>query len=275
VRSIIEFMREWYKDAARPLRRADPLLMGAAFAYNALFAAVPLALAFVSVLTLLDSTQQVLSDIYRFIGEKLPPDIAEFMTQILSESVEVVEDNRAFIIVVTLLVALWSGSRAVYTLQKALRLVDNSDYDLGYVQMRSIGILVTVAAGIGIFAAYAVVAAGIGLLGRLAPDLPDALFVGELIVVGIAILWVFALLFAIYQWGAPQPVRRPAATAALVTAVLLVGTWIAINLVPSGSAASIAVFGTMGLILVWLYGVGIVLVSGPIAVGSLLRALEK
>ena len=134
-------MRNWYSDASGPIRRADPLLMGAAFAYNALFAAVPLALAFVSMLTLFDRTQEVLSDVYRFISVTFPSDIAEFLIQILTESVAAVEDNRTAIIIVTLLVALWSGSRAVYTLQKALRLVENSGVELGYVRMRTIGIL--------------------------------------------------------------------------------------------------------------------------------------
>jgi uncharacterized BrkB/YihY/UPF0761 family membrane protein len=268
-------MKDWYNDAAGPLRRADPFLMGAAFAYNSLFAAVPLALAFVSLLTLLDSTQKVLSDTYRFLRDTLPPDVSEFLVQILSESVAVVEDNRTLIIIVTLLVALWSGSRAVYTVQKALRLMQGSGREVGYVRMRTTGILVTVAAGIGIFAAYAVLLFGMGFLGRLVPEYADALRIGELALAGMAALWVCGLLYSIYRWGAPQPLRRPATTAVLVTTVLGVGTWIAINLAPSGSAASVAVFGAMGLVLLWLYGVGIVVVSGPIAVGSLLKVLDK
>jgi uncharacterized BrkB/YihY/UPF0761 family membrane protein len=275
VRSIIAFGKEWYGFAAGPLRRADPLLMGAAFAYNALFAAVPLALAFVSILTLVDRTQQVLFDTYGFMNEALPPDIAEFVIQLLSESVAVVEDNRAAIIIVTLLVALWSGSRAVYTVQKALRLVEDSEVEVGYVQMRTIGILVTVAAGAGLFVAYVVLVAGMGVLSDTAPALPDGFIIIEFVIGCAAILWVFGLLYSMYRWGAPQPLRRPAATAALVTTVVVVGTWIATNLVPTGSAASIAVFGTMGLILLWLYGVGYVVVAGPIAVGSLLQVLEK
>jgi uncharacterized BrkB/YihY/UPF0761 family membrane protein len=275
VRATFQFLKDWYNDAAGPLRRADPFLMGAAFAYNALFAAVPLALAFVSILTLLDGTQKLLSETYRFLDETLPPDISDFLIQMLRESVAAVEDNRTVIIIVTLLVALWSGSRAVYTVQKALRLVDGSGREVGYVHMRTTGILVTVAAGIGIFAAYAALLVGMGFLGRLVPEHSDALLIGELALAGIAALWVFGLLFAIYRWGAPQTMRRPATTAALVTGVLALGTWIAINLVPSGSAASVAVFGAMGLVLLWLYGVGVVVVAAPIAVGSLMRVLDK
>jgi uncharacterized BrkB/YihY/UPF0761 family membrane protein len=275
VRSIIEFGKKWYSNAAGPLRSADPLLMGAAFAYNSLFAAVPLALAFVSLLTLLDSTQDVLLETYQFINERLPSDIADLLIQILSESVEAVEDNRVVIIIVTLLIALWSGSRAVYTLQKALRLVENTDVDLGYVHMRGVGMLVTVAAGIGVFAAYAVLVAGMGWLGRIAPEIPDNFVISELAFIGVAAGWVFLLLNSVYRWGAPEPIRRPAVASTLVTAVLVVGTWIAVNLVPSGSSASVAVFGSIGLILLWLYGVGFTVIAGPIAVGSLLKTFEK
>lgn len=275
MRSIFEFVMAWYRDAAPALRRADPLLMGAAFAYNSLFAVVPLALAFVSVLTLLPGTQDLLESIYALAGESLPPDIAEFLNQILRESVAAVENNRAVIIVITLLIALWSGSRAVYTVQKALRLVEDSDVEIGYMQMRATGILVTVGAGLGVFAGYVLLVIGSGVTNRVSGMVSVEIpFTGPVLTF-VAALWVFLLLFAVYRWGAPIPMRRPATTAALVTATLIVGTWVATNLVPSQAAASVAVFGTMGLALLWLYGVGFVVVAGPIAVGSLLRVLDQ
>ncbi len=249
--------------------------MGAAFAYNSLFAVVPLALAFVSVLTLLDTTQRVLEDTERFINEALPQDIANFLVQILRESLEAVANNRVAIIVVTMLVALWSGSRAVYTVQKALRLVEDSDVEVGYVHMRASGILVTVGGGVGVIAAYTLLVLGRGLTGRLGSLLPWGLPLGQFLLAGVAALWIFLLLFAVYRWGAPQPIRRPGWTSALVTMALFVGTWAAFSLVPSETAAAVAVFGTIGLVLLWLYGIGVVVVAGPIAVGSLLRVLEE
>lgn len=275
MRSIIEFVHAWYSDAAGALRRADPLLMGAAFAYNSLFAVVPLALAFVSVLTLLDTTQKLLGDAEEFINEALPADIADFLNQILRESVDAVANNRLVIIVVTLLVALWSGSRAVYTVQKALRLVEDSEVEVGYLHVRASGILVTIGGGVGVVAAYALLVLGRGLTGRLASLLPWGLPLGQFLLAGVAALWIFVLLFAVYRWGAPQPIRRPAATSALVTTVLFVGTWVGFSLVPSETAVAVAVFGTIGLVLLWLYGIGVVVVAGPIAVGSLLRVLEE
>lgn len=275
MRYIFEFIMAWYRDAAPVLRRADPLLMGAAFAYNSLFAVVPLALAFVSVLTLLPGTRELLASVQVLVGEALPPDIAEFVNQILSESVAAVENNRAVIIVITLLIALWSGSRAVYTVQKALRLLEDSEIEIGYVRMRSIGILVTVGAGVGVFAGYVLLVIGSGVTDRVSGLISiDIPFTGPVLTL-VASLWVFLLLFAVYRWGAPTPLRRPATTAVLVTGTLVVGTWAATTLVPSQAAASVAVFGTMGVALLWLYGVGFVVVAGPIAVGSLMRVLDQ
>ncbi len=275
MRAIIEFGKNWYRDAADELRRADPLLMGAAFAYNSLFAVVPLALAFVSTLTLFDRTQEVLENTYAFLEEALPPDIAEFLTQILMESVASVENNRAAIIIVTMLIALWSGSRAVYTVQKALRLVEDPDVEIGYVQMRSTGILVTVGAGVGIVVAYIAAIFGTRIFARIESWIPGGGFgLTYVVLMAVALVWVFVLLFSIYRWGAPTPVRLPAATALLVTVIIGIGTWGALNIIPTDSAASIAVFGSIGIILFWLYAVGVVVVGAPIAIGSLLSVLE-
>lgn len=275
MRSIVEFVKVWYADAADELRRADPLLMGAAFAYNALFAVVPLALAFVTTLTFFDATKKVLENAYELIDENLPPDIAAFLNQILQESVAAVDSNRLVIIIVTLLVALWSGSRAVYTIQKALRLVEGSDVEVGYVRMRSTGIAVTVGAGIGVIVAYTLALLGTRISNAIRPQIPGMdIDVSGLLLTILAFCWVFTLLYAVYRWGAPQPIRQPAGTALVVTSILALGTWAALNVIPADAAASVAVFGSFGIILFWMYSIGIVVVGGPIAVGSLLAVLD-
>lgn len=277
MRSIVEFGQEWYEDASDQLRRADPLIMGAAFAYNALFALVPLAIAFVSLLTLFEAAHRILDDLVEMMSDVLPPDIAPFLIQIVGDSVTAVEDNRAAIIFVTVPIALWSGSRAVYTVQKALRLVEESDHDVGYLRMRVTGILVTIGAGFAVIAAYFLVVVGRILSHAIANEFGrQGQEVAQIVVVAVAAFWVFALLYVIYRWGAPRPVPRTAITSALVTAVLGIGTWAIFSAAASASApASIAVFGAVGLILIWLYAVGMVVVGAPIAFGSLMRVLKS
>ncbi|MDK1010238.1 MAG: YhjD/YihY/BrkB family envelope integrity protein [Actinomycetota bacterium] len=276
MRSIIEFGQEWYGDAAGPLRRADPLLMGAAFAFNALFALVPLAIAFVSLLTLFEVTQRILDDLQQLINEALPPDVALFLSSIINDSIGALEENRIIIMFITVPIALWSGSRAVYTVQKALRLVENSHHESGYLRMRLTGILVTFGAGVAVVVAYLVGVVGRIFFQAIAEEFgAQGQVIAQLMMGAVAALWVFALLFAIYKWGAPSPVPRTAVTSALVTGILIVGTRVAFGLVPSEAAASVAVFGAIGIILIWLYGVGMVVVGAPIAIGSLLRVLQR
>ncbi|MDK1019176.1 MAG: YihY/virulence factor BrkB family protein [Actinomycetota bacterium] len=277
MRSIVEFGQEWYEDASDQLRRADPLIMGAAFAYNALFALVPLAIAFVSLLTLFEAAHRILDDLVEMMSDVLPPDIAPFLIRIVGDSVTAVEDNRAAIIFVTVPIALWSGSRAVYTVQKALRLVEESDLDVGYLRMRVTGILVTIGAGFAVIAAYFLVVVGRILSHAIANEFGrQGQEVAQIVVVVVASFWVFALLYVIYRWGAPRPVPWTAITSALVTAVLAIGTWAIFSVAASARApASIAVFGAVGLILIWLYAVGMVVVGAPIAFGSLMRVLKS
>jgi uncharacterized BrkB/YihY/UPF0761 family membrane protein len=60
---VIRFGKFWYTDGKVLLHRGDPLLMGAAIAFNSLFALVPLALAFVSVITLLERSDVLLGNV--------------------------------------------------------------------------------------------------------------------------------------------------------------------------------------------------------------------
>lgn len=276
MRSIIEFGQDWYEDAAGPLRRADPLLMGAAFAFNALFALVPLAIAFVSLLTLFEVTQRILDEVQVLINEALPPEVGYFLASIISDSLGALEANRLIIIFITVPIALWSGSRAIYTVQKALRLVENSENEFGYVRMRLTGILVTFGAGVAVVIAYIVAVAGRIVFQAIAAEFgSQGEAIAQTVLGAVAALWVFLLLFTVYRWGAPSPVPRTAVTSALVAAILFIGTRVVFGVLPADAPASIAVFGAVGVILIWLYGVGIVVVGAPIAIGSLMRVLQR
>lgn len=276
MRSVIEFSQEWYGDAAGALRRADPLLMGAAFAFNALFALVPLAVAFVALLTLFEVTKRILEDLKVLLDEALPPDVGHFFTSIITDSIVALEENLLIIIFITVPIALWSGSRAIYTVQKALRLVEDSENERGYFRMRFTGILVTFGAGVAVVIAYIVAVAGRIVFEAVAEEFGAyGQAIAQTVLGSVAALWVFVLLYVVYRWGAPSPVRSTAVTSAIVTATLFFGTRFVFGLIPTGEAASIAVFGVVGVILLWLYGVGIVIVAVPIAIGSLMSVLEK
>jgi membrane protein len=266
---VVEFARDVWSRSAEQIRRADPLLMGAAIAYNSLFALVPLALAFAALLTFFDPSNQILTDLYATMETTLPPEIASLLIDLLTQSVVWIQDAAGYILVISLLVALWSGSRAVYAVQKALRAVEGGHDERGYLRSRLLGVAVTVAGGIGILGAYAV-----GLLGnRIWSGIADLFGVGgtgmaQLIVAVIAVAFVWFLLWAIYHWGPPQPMAHAGAVAGIVAGLIVFGTLLAARLTPEIDSGTIAVLGTAGVILVWLYYIGVVVVAAPTVIAA-------
>ena len=272
---FITFAHDVWNLSIIRIRRADPLLMGAAIAYNSLFAMIPLAVAFIAILTLFDRNDEVLGRLSEWMTQYLTPETAGFLNEVLTESISWFNNSKGVILVISLLVALWSGSRAVYAVQKALRTVEGVEDTRGYLVTRSLGIGVTVVAGIGVLVAYLVFAAG----ERLWSWVEDQVGVGtasaiQITLLIIAIAWGWGLLWAIYQWGPPIPVPSAGAVSAMVAALLVLGSWVAFNITPTNSS-SLSVFGTVGVFLVWLYYIGIVIVAAPTLINAVSVAGRK
>ena len=271
---FMQFTRSWWGTGIVMYRRGDPLLMGAAIAYNSLFALVPLAAAFVAIVNLFDLSATAFQRFIDFLYSTFPQDVAEFLESLLKTSDSSYATDQLLIAVVSILIALWSGSRAVYAIQKSLRLVQGVKDERGYARARGTGVVVTIAAGASIMVGYAAL-----LLGETAwENVADFFGIGDIgtaqiIVSVLLVLWVFGLLYIIYRFGPPTPVDQPAVTAAVVTIVLGIGTQIAIAVAPEINSQALAVFGTMGVLLVWLYGVGIVVVAIPMMVAATRAAI--
>lgn len=271
---VIRFGKSWFSAGIVMYRRGDPLLMGAAIAYNSLFALVPLAAAFVAIVALFDLSESAFVRFIDFLYSALPEDVAAFLESLLKQSDNSIVGDQIVIVVVSILIALWSGSRAVYAIQKSLRLVQGVADERGYLRARGTGIGVTIAAGASIMLAYAVMLLGESAWQRIAdilhlPDVGTAQVVFSVLVVA----WIFGLLYIIYRFGPPTRVEHSAITAAIVTAVLVLGTQFAIWAAPGIDSQALAVFGTMGVMLVWLYGVGVVVVAVPMMVDATSAAI--
>lgn len=273
---LISFTKLWYVDGNVLLRRGDPLLMGAAIAFNSLFALVPLALAFVSVITLLDRSDVFLAEVVQWLDAALPPELASFMIGILEQSASLVSSDRVTIFVTSILVALWSGSRAVYAIQKSLRLVQGTVDERGYIRTRLTGIAVTIGAGVAVFVAYSAMLIGENAWQQLTDwlGMPGVGFT-RFAALAVGLAWMFCLLYVIYRWGPPEPVPLPSVTAGIVSAVLIIGTALAAVFVPSLETAALAVFGSIGLILLWLYFIGVVVIAVPVAVMSFRSGVNR
>jgi membrane protein len=272
---VVGFGRDVWNLSMPRIRRADPLLMGAAIAYNSLFALVPLAVAFAAILSFSPRTSDVLSELYALVERTLPEGLSSFLIDILQQSTSWVGSQRGWILAVSLLIALWSGSRAVYAVQKALRAVEGDVEDRGYIRSRGVGIVVTIGATIGILVAYASFTLG----SRVFRELTDRVGTGtsfgvRLLLFAIAVVWVWFLLWAIYRWGPPRPMRNASVVAAAVAALLVLGSFIALNFYPANSSA-VAMFGAIGVFLIWLYYIGIVIVAAPTVFSAFAGAIAN
>lgn len=265
----MEFLVNWISVAKVQWTRGDPMLMGAAIAYNSLFALVPLGIAFVSIVTLVDSSNDLTSRVVDLINSALPPDIAAFLLDILQGSTAVVGEDQTVVLVISIAVALWSGSRAVYAVQKSLRLVQGVPDDRGYLRARFTGIAVTLGAGVSVMVGYAVLLFGESLWDEIGQRLGlGTVGLAQVFLSVLLMVWVFGLLWVVYRFGPPKPVKHSVIVAAVVEVVLVLGSWVAFDLLPSDTTSVLAAFGVLGLVLLLLYFVGVTIVAAPIIVGS-------
>jgi len=254
---------------ARRVSHTDPFLMSAAIAYNVFFALIPLAFAAVAGISMLASGTDVLNWLESLVAQGLSPDIVEFLSESVNESLEAVAGMGTFVMGVSLLVALWSGSRAIYAVQKSLRLIEDVEERRAYWHTRGLGILFTFGAGVALIVAYIVLLFGgwvIEILDRAGLDVAPVTTISGLVIA----MWAIGTLFAVYRWGIAVSVPRPLVSAVTVTAELVLVTWLGAILVPTfGGGGTVAALGTVGIILVWSYVVGFMVIVTPTAVSTI------
>jgi len=236
--------------------------MAAAIAYNAVFALVPLGFAVVAGLSMLGSGATKLDQAKQSVQTEFPPDVAQFLTSIVAESEDAIGSMGPLVLVVSLLVALWSGSRAVYAVQKSLRLIEGIDEDRPWLVTRGLGVLFTLGAGIALLVTYVTVIFGNWLVQTLEQQRFPVGTIPWLRIAAI-VVWAIAVLYAIYRWGTPTPLRMSLASAVVAALILAATAWLAALLIPTFGSSSLSSLGSTGVILVWSYAIGLIIVSVP------------
>ena len=259
--------------AIKRIAAADPFLMSAAIAYNAIFALVPLAFAAVAAIAMVGGDPDGLESFEQTLAAKFPADVTEFINPILDGAKGEVGDMGPLVLAVSLLVALWSGSRAIYAMQKALRIIEGVEETRPYLVTRGLGMLFTLGAGVALAVSYFAVIVGTWLtseLARLGIDLGSAAWIS----VGAILAWVVVVLYAIYRWGTPIKGRMPLLCAVVAAAILGFATWLAAILIPTFGGSTLAAFGSVGVILVWSYTLGLITISVPALVPSIVDVVR-
>ncbi len=248
------------------LRLTDPLLMAAAIAFNWFFALVPLAIAFVGVLATIGQSGDTVTQIEEVFAEELPPEIAEFLLDIIRQAAQIVGDSQGIWVTVGVIIALWSGSRGIYAIQKSLRLMEGLEETRPYWQVRGVAIAMTVFSGIALIAGYVIVLFGEQLVAfverRAAVDLSGVVGAGGAILAG----WLVLTLYVLYRWGPPERMHGALVSAVVTTSLLVVGTALAGLIMPRTSSSTLALLGSVGIILLWLYYTALAVIVIPAVV---------
>ncbi len=262
------FVRAWARFQA-----SGPSLLAAAVAFNVFFALTPLALVFLSVTALIGSDAAIRGEIVDALTGIAPPEVIDLITSVLDNTAEVLAGSEGVVIVVSLIVALYSGSRATVAIVRALTLSEQVTDTRSFWQRRLVGIALTV-----VGAAAFLLALGVILIGTaLADDLGEMISfsgletvtsLGSVPLVGGALLTYLA---AVYHFGPPRPLPGVWLCALLGTAGALAISWgfTWFLSLTGGVGGLVGAVATLGVLLIWLYLGALVIIAAAYVGGEI------
>jgi membrane protein len=243
-------------------------LHAAAVAYNAFLALVPLTLALLGVAGLIGQSAAAVARLERALAPVAPESIVEFIVDLMTEASDRVGGSGGLLIVISSIVALYLGSRAVVALQRALASVDHQLESRGGASIRLVAIALTVAGGLTLLITSLLLVAGrviFDFFGNLIGfDALTGLWVW--LRVPISALGLFGFLFAFYTVGLPRPLPRAWLAATVATVGALLGS-LGFGFYLSAAPDLGPTFGTLGAVavaLVWLYVGALAILFGAV-----------
>ena len=250
-------------------RSADPGLMAAAVAFNAFFAMVPTMFALFTAASWVGADAEARRAVEDALAALVPADLVTFILGVLDDVVAVVDGQEGAIIALSVVVALWSGSRGIHALQKALARIERHEEDRPRWRVRLIGIALTAGAGLSLVLVSLIVVVG-GALAVFLSELTGWEGLGRVrlsLGVPAAGFGMYVVLYAVYRWGPPEPIAG-AAIAALASTLAAGATSFGYGLYLARlSASPFGVLGALGLALLWLQITAYVLLFVAAAVG--------
>jgi membrane protein len=278
----MEIPAEWRNVAVglrRRLREADLSLHAAAVAYNAFLALVPLAMALVGAGAFIGRSEEVLDRVRQTLDDIAPGAVGDFVIDLFTEAEVRLGGQQGWIIIGSVLVALFLGSRAVVALQKALAAAEDRTEARRGPALRLVALGLTVGGGLALLLVSLLLVFG----GRL------MLFLEELMGIGVLVTWwewlrvplagssLYLFLLAFYRWGPPQPLPRAWLAALVGTAGALLaslGFGLYLALAPE-LGATFGVLGAVAIALVWLYAGAFAVLLGAVVVAPTVRSCGR
>ncbi|MFQ5947798.1 MAG: YihY/virulence factor BrkB family protein [Acidimicrobiia bacterium] len=251
-------------------RDADLSIMAAAVAYNAFLALVPTAIAVLTAAASIGRNEEALERVERTLELLAPEAVVTYVTDLLRDLNQRVGGQQGWLILVSVAFALWLGARGVVALQKALARVQGMEEDRPGLQVRLIGVGLTVGGGAALLLTSSLLVAGRRAVQFLT-ELTGLEFLETLwlwVRIPLSTVGVFLFLLAFYRWGPPRPLPKSWLAALLATGgVLLASLGFGLYLTQAGELG--ATFGALGAVaaaLVWLYLGAFVILLGAVVV---------
>ncbi len=254
---------------------ADLSINAAAVAYNAFLALVPLGAALLGLASLFGRDADALASVTSALSVVAPAAVVGFVEDLMVDAGDRVGGGGVWLIVVSILIALALGSRAVAALQKALGAVENRTEARRGVKLRLVATLLTMAAGAALVLTSFLLVIGRRTIAFLVEWTGAGWleWIGTALRIPFAVGGLFAFLLAFYRWGPPEPLPR-AWLAALVGAAGTILASLAFALYLSVSPNLGVTFGVLGAVaaaLIWLYLGSMAILLGAVVVAYVLR----
>jgi membrane protein len=255
------------------MRQADLSTGAAAVAYNAFLAMVPLTGALVGLAGMVGGDEAAIERVERALGAVAPEAVTQFVTELMADAGTRLGDGGVWFVILSGLVALFLGSRAVVALQRSLALIEGKVETRPALQQRLVAVGLTAAGGVALLLASVLLVAGRSVFA----------FVGELVgweAITAAWAWLrvpvagaalFAFLLAFYAVGPPNPLPRAPVAAAVAASGIVVSSlgfgWFLTS--APGLGGTLATLGAVGVALVWLYLSALSVLAGGVLVHAI------
>ena len=265
-----------YRDLWHRLVAADLTFSAAAVAFHTFLAMVPLSIALLGVAALIGRDADAVARVSRAL-DPIAPDagVGRFITELLVDA-DARIGGEWWVVVLSILVALVLGSRAVVALQRSLATLEHRVEVRPALQLRLVGAALTVAGGLSLILTGSLLVAGRSLFAFLAgwSGVEQLLDLWVWLRIPLATTGLVVFLLACYRYGPPAPMPHALLASAVGTGGVVVGSFL-FGLYLSQASSFGATFGTLGAVaaaLVWLYVGALAILAG--AVVALNRGYE-
>jgi membrane protein len=259
---------------------AGPAVLAGAIAYNIIFALIPGAIVLLTAASFLGRTEQAQAETVRVISLIAPVEVAQFIGTALGDASSIVADRKGIVILLGAILALWFGTRGVLTIMRVLTRVEGIEDDRPWWVTRLIATWLTIAVGLALALSLVLIIAGRAIRDWLQEitNLAWPVDLWAALRIPVASLSLLGFFWLLYRFAPPR--RLPGAWLA---ACMATGGMVGFSLglqhyvnSAGGLGPTYAIFGGVGLLLLWLYVVSyLIIVSGSVAAAAARRRRQR